>query len=270
MASDHKRTLRVVIVDDEKPARELLSRLLADFDDITIVGECSDGKQAVAMLRHELPDLVFLDIQMPQLDGFEVIAHLDAKQFPLVIFVTAYDQYAVKAFEHHALDYLLKPFRRERLRDSIERARDQIVGRSKGNQFGRFRTLLEHWDGSHDSRGTASGPLEYLQRMFVRSAKSSMSLEVEHVDWIRSLDHFVELHSRGRSYLYYSSIGSLEAKLNPLQFVRIHRTTIINVAAIKDFRLEEGGVCSVALRDGSVQKVSRNRRRELQKRLAHK
>ena len=135
MAPANKRRLRAVIVDDERPARELIVRLLAEEEDVTIVGECGDGREAVALLRTESPDLVFLDIQMPHFDGFEVLKQLNPRKFPLVIFVTAYDQYAVKAFEFHAQDYLLKPFRRERFREALSRVREHWQTGATGTEF---------------------------------------------------------------------------------------------------------------------------------------
>lgn len=205
---------------------------------------------------------------MPHLNGFEVLQRLDPKRFPMVIFVTAYEQYAVKAFEYHALDYLLKPFRRERFREAIERARIEIASIRRGQQFKRFRALLEHWNPAPSAGDHKRSQSQYLQRLFIRSAKASLSLEINQIEWIKSLDHFVELHSRGKSFMLYSSIGALEKKLDPSDFLRVHRTTIINVSAIREFRLEDGGACLVAMSDGTLHRVSRNRRQFLQERLS--
>ncbi len=270
LAPAERKRLRAVIVDDERPARELIVRLLAEEEDVTIVGECGDGREAVALLRGESPDLVFLDIQMPHFDGFEVLKQLNPRKFPLVIFVTAYDQYAVKAFEFHAQDYLLKPFRRERFREALSRVRAHCTAARPEQNFKRFRTLLEHWKTPATVDAAAAGPpSKYLQRVFVRTGKASASLEVSLIDWIKSVDHFVELHSRSKSYLVYSSIGDFECKLNPAQFLRIHRTAIVNVAAVKEFRIDEGGACFVVLRDGNILRVSRSRQRQMQMKLKH-
>jgi two-component system, LytTR family, response regulator len=235
-----------------------------------VIGECRDGREAVTLLRREHPDLVFLDIQMPQMDGFEVLKQLEPRRFPVVIFVTAYDQYAVKAFEYHALDYLLKPFRRERFAEALQRARDRVGSSGRVGNFRRFRSLLEHWEvPSSLKSGTAvEVPTPHRQRIFVRTGKSSVSVEVAHIDWIKSVDHFVELHSRGKSHLVYASIGELENQLDPGSFVRIHRTTLVNLAAIKEFRTGDSGAVQVVLRDGSAHRVSRSRRRFLQANLS--
>lgn len=267
MATGTRRQLRAVVIDDERPARELILRLLGDEQDIVVIGECSDGREAVNVLQNERPDLVFLDIQMPHFDGFEVLKQLTPRQFPLVIFVTAYDQYAVKAFDYHAFDYLLKPFRRERFHEALERVRKHYAtGRAQEN-FRRFRDLLEHWESPGISQVAGGPAADYLHRVFVRTGKASASLEVNAIDWIKSVDHFVELHSHSRSYLVYYAISDFERKLNPAQFLRIHRTTIVNVGAVKEFRIDESGACSVLLRDGSILRVSRSRKRQLQMKL---
>lgn len=269
MTSKNTTRLRAVIVDDERPARELIARLLAEHDDVSLIGECADGREAITLIRRERPDLVFLDIQMPHMDGFEVLSQLEPRRFPVVIFVTAYDQYAVKAFEYHALDYLLKPFRRERFAAALERAKERIGASGKVGNFRRFRSLLEHWHAPSTSTGVAreASKLPHMQRIFVRTGKNSVSLEVAQIDWIKSVDHFVELHCRGKPYLVYASIGDLEDQLDPAGFARIHRTTLINLSAVKEFRTEEGGALLVALRDGSLHRVSRGRRRIIQRLL---
>ncbi len=272
MTNIEKKSLRAVIVDDEQPARHLIAQLLAEHDDIAIVGQCKDGRQAISVLRRETPDIVFLDIQIPHFDGFEVLKRLGASRFPLIIFVTAHEQYAVKAFEYHAIDYLLKPFRRERFREALNRARETLATDVPSQRFKRFRSLLEYWEQPRQGAkevDSESSP-QYLQRFFIRSGRSTSSIEVEHVDWIRSVDHFVELHGRGNSYLVYSSIGAVEKKLDPSRFLRVHRTVIINLASVKRFHIEEGGTCVVALCDGSRQRVSRSRQRLLQERLTRK
>lgn len=270
LAPANRRQLRAVIVDDERPARELITRLLAEEEDVTIVGECADGRGAVALLRSESPDLVFLDIQMPYFDGFEVLKQLNPRKFPLVIFVTAYDQYAVKAFEYHAQDYLLKPFRRERFREALSRIREHWQAGRPEQNFRRFRTLLEHWEAPATVDAEAARPSsKYLQRVFVKTGKVSASLEVNLIDWIKSVDHFVELHSRSKSHMVYASIGDFESKLNPAQFLRIHRTAIVNVAAVKEFRIDETGACYVLLRDGNILRVSRSRQRQMQMKLKY-
>ncbi len=264
--SSSVNTIRALVVDDEKPARELLVQLLAGEADFEIVGECASGREAIAAVNKLHPDIMFLDIRIPEHDGFGVLERL-GKAAPTVVFVTAYDEYAVKAFEYHAFDYLLKPFRRERLAQTLSRLRQELQRPPGQRQAPRIRELLQYWD--HTSQPAPPTPHNpgFLQRVFVKSARHSISIEVSHIDWIRSVDHFVQIYARGRSYMLYSSIGALEDSLDPSTFLRIHRTTIVNLRSIKEFRLAALGKCYVILKDGSEQAVSRNRRGALRDRL---
>jgi two-component system LytT family response regulator len=259
-----RNNIRALIVDDEKPARHLIAQLLVDYPDVDVVGECADGREAVAAIRATQPDLIFLDIRMPQMDGFAVLEELDLPNPPVVIFVTAYDEYAVKAFEFHALDYLLKPFRRERLTAAIGRARQTLSSPQRQLLRPRLRALLEYW--RHD-QPLPEADSRYLQRIFVKTGGQSLSIDVPAIDWVRSVDHFVEIHSHGKSHLLYSTISALELKLDPEKFLRIHRTTIINLTAVREFRLEDSGACVAVIKDGSEHRVSRNRRELLRDRV---
>ncbi len=261
--SSSRSKIRVLLVDDEKPARALLQQLLADHPDLEVVGECADGAEAVAAVRATQPDLIFLDIRMPQKSGFEVLEEIDQANPPVVIFVTAYDEYAVKAFEYHALDYLLKPFRRERLTAAIERARQILSSPQRQLLKPRLKSLLEFW--RHEL--PASAESRYLQRIFVKTGRQSVTIEAGAIDWVRSVDHFVEIHSHGKSHLLYSTISAIEQKLDPERFLRIHRTTIINLAAVREFRLDDSGACVAVIRDGTEHRVSRNRRELLRDRV---
>lgn len=258
--------IRAMIIDDEKPARELIDALLADFEDIDVVGECADGRQAVEAIESTRPDLVFLDIRMPHLDGFGVLERLNDDSPPVVIFVTAYDQYAVRAFEVNALDYLLKPIRRNRFAEAIERARRKLDHPAK-NRGESLRGLLQHWnrDGGSEGRLTQS---EYLQRIFVRERRRSISIEADNIDWIGSLDHFVEIHTQGRSYVLHEKLSALDKKLDPRDFFRIHRTRIVNLSAISEFNIDERGNYVTILRDNTSHRVARSRCRELERLLS--
>lgn len=259
--SKTKKKFTAIIVDDEKPARDLLAKLLTGDSEIEIVAQCSDGVEAIASLAEHQVDVMFLDIHMPRRGGFEVLEALGEKQSPEVVFVTAYDQYAVKAFEFSALDYLLKPFRRERFTQTIERVKERLANRGR-RRSPNWRSMIEYWKPTQPTDeeidGTRKG--SFLQRLFVRSGKRSFSLDVNDIDWIKSLDHFVEVHSKGKSYLLYSSIGALEQKLDAQQFMRVHRTVIISTRAIESFRTDSStGSRYVVLTDGSEHRISRSR-----------
>jgi two-component system LytT family response regulator len=211
--------LRTLIVDDEAPARERLKRYLADLPDVQLVGEAEDGAQAVELIEAWSPDLVLLDVQMPGLDGFGVVESL--RDPPAIIFVTAYDQYAIRAFEVHAVDYLLKPFSRERLAKAIGRARQGLAeGRNLGAQL---RPLLESL--------AAEG--RYLTRLAVRDRDSIRVLDAERVDWIGIDGEQVMVHVGDQAYPIRSTLSELEARLDPNRFFRAHRSAIVNLDRVQ-------------------------------------
>jgi len=258
--------IRALVIDDERPARELIEALLDAFDDVVVVGECCDGKEALAMIKKLKPDLIFLDIRMPHLDGFGVLERLDLDSPPAVIFVTAYDQYAVRAFEVNALDYLLKPIRRQRFSDAIARVRMQL--RKGGGESARnLRSLLQHWDRKSQD-GVSLDQSKYLQRIFVKDKRKSVTIEVDRLDWLGSLDHFVELHSSRRRYILHEKLSCLEDKLDPSKFLRIHRTRIIKLSSISKFEVDESGVYYAHLCDDTIHRVARSRCKELQRLLS--
>jgi two-component system LytT family response regulator len=212
--------MRTLIVDDEAPARERLRRLLAGLADVQVVGEARDGIQAVEMIERQRPDLVLLDIQMPRLDGFGVIQAL--KDPPAVIFVTAYDEYAIRAFEIHALDYLLKPFSQERLEEAIRRAQETLAGeRDLAAQLG---PLLE----SLVSEG------RYLTRLAVQDRELVRVLDVDEVDWIGIEDEQVVVHLGEQVYPIRRTLAELEARLDPKRFFRAHRSAIVNLDRVQE------------------------------------
>ncbi|HLW76601.1 MAG TPA: LytTR family DNA-binding domain-containing protein [Bryobacteraceae bacterium] len=223
--------MRVLIVDDEPLARERIRALLAEEPDIEIVGECEDGRSAVERIRKLAPDLVFLDVQMPEMDGFEVLKQL--KQVPTVIFVTAYDEFAVKAFEVHALDYLLKPFDRERFKKALGRA-------WRGDMAARLSGLIEELHG----RG------KYLDRLVVKTGGRVLFIATEEIDYIEASGNYVRLHTGAESYLYRETISHLESELDPGKFVRIHRSTMVNLSRVKELHPLFRGDFTVRLRDG--------------------
>jgi two-component system LytT family response regulator len=265
--------LRVVIVDDEPPALAGLRALLAKHADIEIVREALGGTSAVVAIRETRPDIVILDVQMPEVDGFQVLDAVQEteKQLPFVIFVTAHDQFAVQAFEVHAVDYLLKPVAEERFARALARARSSITSRDNGDLGQRLQALLDE----HSRRGarellasSATAPDEttssrFATRMLVRVGQRDEIVAVSDIDWIRSDDYCSILHIAGKQHIIRETLGSLEKKLDPRMFARIHRSAIVNLSRVTALRrLRVGGV-NVVLRDGTQLPVSRARRAAL-------
>ena len=242
--------IKTLIVDDEPLARERVKRLLRDESDITVIGECGNGAEAIAAIKREKPDLVFLDIQMPEKNGFEVIKSLDAKSVPTIIFVTAYDQYALQAFEVHALDYLLKPFNRDRLHRALARAREHIEHRNYGNLDERLASLI----------ADLKTEKKYLERLVVKSVGRVFFLKIDEIDWIEAAGNYLKLHVGRESHLIRETMNGIEAKLNPDKFLRIHRSTVVNIDRIKELHPMFSGDYSVILRNGLELTLSRNYR----------
>jgi len=245
--------LRVLIVDDEPIARRGIRSRLESQPDVEIVGECANGLEAVAAIEKRSPDLVFLDVQMPEMDGFEVIRAVGVEHMPAVVFVTAYDQYALRAFEVHAVDYLLKPFDEERFGHALQHARAQVERAVPRSLDAHLRALLEeHLVGR-----------KHLERMVVKSGGRIFFLEVADIEWIEAADNYVELHVGKQSHLVRHTLASLETRLDPGQFVRIRHSTIVNVRKIKELRPSSGGEYEVVLLSGSVLESSRRYRKKL-------
>jgi two-component system LytT family response regulator len=252
-------TIQTLIVDDEPLARQRIRTLLEGDPDIALVGECADGRQAVAALREHKPDLVFLDVQMPLLDGFGVLQSLGEGPMPVVIFVTAHDRYALKAFEVHALDYLLKPFDRDRFRSALERAKAQVRREQDGHVNQKLLALLS------DVKG-ARKPLE---RLVVKSAGRVYFVRIEDIDWIEAAGNYVRLHVGSEDHLLRESMGGLESRLDGARFLRIHRSTIVNVERIKELQPSFHGDYVVILQDGTELTLSRGYRDKLQELLGN-
>jgi two-component system LytT family response regulator len=246
--------VRALVVDDEAPARRRIRRLLASEDGVVVVGECGDGASAIAMIEAVGPDLVFLDVQMPERDGFEVVKAIPRTKLPAILFVTAYDQYALRAFDVHAVDYLLKPFTGERFRTALARARERISRRAADAGLATLAATLR------------SRP-DYLTRLPIRSAGRTVFVEMGAVDWLEAADNYVRLHVQQREYLARETLGSLEARLDPERFVRIHRSVIVRIDRIAETRPTSHGDAEVVLRDGNKLTVSRTWRELLRERL---
>jgi two-component system, LytTR family, response regulator len=250
--------IRALIVDDEPLAREMLREMLEADQDVEIVGERSNGREAVEAIRAHSPDLLFLDVQMPEVGGFEVLEALGTGPMPHVIFVTAYDQYAVRAFEVHALDYLLKPFDRERFDISWQRAKTQIVREKDGGRDQRILALLEE---------LKAGSSRYLERLVIKSGGRIYFLETNEIDWIEAEGNYVSVHSGKKSHLLRETISSLESQLDPRKFLRIHRSSIVRIDRIKELQPWFHGEYHVILQNGTQLMLSRNYREKLQEAL---
>jgi two-component system LytT family response regulator len=242
--------IRTLIVDDEPLARERVKRFLKDERDIEVLGECGNGSDAITVIQEKRPDLVFLDIQMPEKNGFDVIKAIDGKLLPTIVFITAYDQYALQAFEVHALDYLLKPFNRERFHSAVGRAKEQIEGQKRGELDERLASLIS----------SITPEKKYLERMVVKSVGRVFFLKTEEIDWIEASGNYLKLHVGRDAHMIRETMNAVEAKLDPSQFMRIHRSTIVNVDRIKELHPMFSGDYSVILRDGTELALSRNYR----------
>jgi len=243
-------TLRTLIVDDEAPARRRIRRLLGAERDICVAGECGDGDAALALIARERPDLVFLDVQMPERDGFAVLRALPPEPLPAILFVTAHDRYALRAFDVHAVDYLLKPFTAERFRTAVGRARERILLKTAA---GGVASLAE----------SLRAQPAYLTRLPVKTTGATIFVDLAAVDWMDAADNYVRLHVRGREYLVRETLASLEAQLDPARFVRVHRSAIVPIDRVEEIRTEPHGDAEIRLRDGTRIAVSRTFRGHL-------
>jgi len=245
--------IRTLIVDDEQLARERVLSLLVGDQDIEVIGECRTGKEAIHAIRSESPDLVFLDVQMPEGDGFEVLQNIDLHRLPIVVFVTAYDHYAIRAFDVHALDYLLKPFDQSRFEKALIRAKSEVVLRNSTNVNQKLLSLLEHIESNK----------KVLDRILVKSAGKVFFLKFDEIDWVESAGNYVKLHVESESHLLRETMSEMERKLGSEKFVRIHRTTIVNLDRIKEIQPWFNGDYVVILSNGSKLTASRGYKKKL-------
>jgi two-component system LytT family response regulator len=251
------RKLTALIVDDEPLARERLMGLLSAEPDIEVLGECRDGEEAVSVIHDRHPDLVLLDVEMPRMNGFQVIDTIGADEMPMVIFVTAYDQHAIRAFEVRALDYLLKPFDRTRFTDALQRARAQIETQTTGDLGRRLIALMK--DLKREPPKT--------DRLVVKSGGRLFFQRADEVDWIEAAGNYVRLHVGAQAHLLRETMNGIEARLDPERFFRIHRCRIVNVERIQEMQPWLNGEYSVVLRSGVRLTLSRGYRERLQQKL---
>ena len=249
-------TLRVAVVDDEPVARRRMRRMLRREPDVDVVAESGDGRAAVEAIVTHRPDVVFLDVQMPEFDGFEVVRQIGAGLVPAVVFVTAFDQYALRAFEVHAIDYLLKPFTPERLHQAVEQVRARLGDRGReAATDSRLAALLDEFQ----DRG------RYLQRVPVRAGARIVILDTGDVDWIQAADNYVLFHSGGREYLMRETLARLEQELDPRQFVRIHRSALVRLDRIGEMLPSVHGDFRVTLKTGVQLTLSRHYRERVER-----
>ena len=236
--------IRALIVDDEPLARSNITTLLRNDPELTVIGECGSGTEALGEIRMARPDLLFLDVQMPECDGFDMLEMLGADSPEAIIFVTAYDQYALRAFEAGALDYLLKPFDNTRFEVALARAKNRIRGISRDD----------------DRRPQA-------ERIVVKSAGEVCFIRIRDIDWIEAADYYACLHVGTRNHLLRRSLAELEAELDPKQFCRTHRSSIVNLDRVRGLKLQGDGEYEVLLENGALVRLSRRYRKELEARL---
>jgi two-component system LytT family response regulator len=249
-----RNAIRVLVVDDEAPARARLIDMLSLDPEIAAVSEASDGAGAVALIHREMPDLVFLDVQMPELTGLQVIETVGVQQMPLTIFVTAYDQHAIRAFEANALDYLLKPFSDERLEAALLRAKTRL-GEREVREFG--RSVMQMISSQHPARS-------YAERLILKSSGIVQFVTTAEIDWIEGAGVYVNLHLADKTLLHRASLNELQDSLDPRMFMRIHRSTIVNVNSIVRLESLSHGEFDVILKNRKRTRVSRTYRAALE------
>lgn len=250
--------MRVLIVDDEEFARRGIRTRLQKLDDIEIVAECKNGREAIESIRRTSPDLIFLDVQMPGKNGFDVVESIGPDALPHVIFLTAHDKYATRAFDVRALDYLLKPIDDERFHVALSRARESLA-RARDYQLGERLTAL-----MQDLRSTTRPGAAANSRIMVRSGGRVMFVKIAEIDWVEAAGDYVSIHSGKKSWLLRETISSIEKRLAPYGFARIHRSSIVKVERIAEMRALDNAEYLIILHDGTQLKLSRNYRQALQ------
>jgi two-component system LytT family response regulator len=247
--------VRALIVDDEPPARNLIQEYLEDVDGIETIGECGNGREAVETINEEIPDLVFLDVQMPGLDGFDVLERIDT--LPDIIFSTAYDEYAIQAFDAGAVDYLLKPYSKDRFRQAVNRALDRFDRNAK-DYADRLAALLENARAEDEST---------LNRLYVRHGDKIIPVDPEDIRWVEAAGDYSKLHTDDKTYLSSKGIGDLEERLDATNFIRIHRSHMVAFSALDHLYSDGSGGYKVVLDDGTDLRVSRSYASEVRDRL---
>ncbi len=245
--------IKTLVVDDEPLARDRIKDLLEEESEFDLVGESCNGFEAVKHISEKQPDLVFLDVQMPEMDGFEVLDTINSEDMPHIIFITAYDQYALRAFEVHALDYLLKPFDQKRFRKSILRAKEQIDQSNSATITDRFHELIQELKPNQ----------RYMERLVIKSEGRIFFVKTDEISWIEAAGNYVTVHVNGEEHLIRDTMNSMERKLNPEKFMRIHRSRIVNIEHVKEIQPFYNGENLIILNNGTELTLSRKYREKL-------
>lgn len=243
------QTVKAIVVDDEPLARKAICTSLSDYSNVIVCAECANGVEAVEAIVNHKPDLVFLDIQMPEMDGFDVIQAVGIDEMPHVIFVTAFDQYAIEAFEKHAFDYLLKPYSPARFRDAMTRILGLISTENDRNSMQQLLHVMREMQAN----------TRYAKRLAIRSTTRIFFLNVEEIDWIESAGNYVDIHAGNETHLLRETMANMEAKLDPEKFLRIHRSVIVNIDRIQEIQPDEYDYI-VVLKDGKILGMGRKYR----------
>jgi len=241
------RKIRVVVADDEVLARKFVRRMLKQDPEVEIVAECGNGAEAVAMIRKEKPDLVFLDVQMPEMNGFAVLDAVKLDHLPEIIFTTAYESYAIRAFELHALDYLLKPFDQVRFKAALKYAKERFLSQRDEEKRLQIGTLLE----------SIRAQQQYLDRVIIRADGRISFLQTREIDWLEADDKYVHLHTSKGTRMVRQTLSAMEEQLDPRKFVRVHRSAMVNTDRIKELQPLFNGEHSLILEDGTRLTLSR-------------
>lgn len=248
-----KQEIRTLLVDDEPFARESLNIFLAEHEGFRVIGECSNGLQAIQVINRDTPDLIFLDVQMPEVNGFEVLNEIETDNPPVVIFATAYEKYALRAFEANAIDYLLKPFDKGRFSEALQKAVRYIKGNHR-EDLGHVRELLKTYNQLKSAEG------QFKHRILVKEKKKYFLVDLDDIYFFEASGDYVTIHKQKGTHLINDSMSNLERKLNPAQFVRIHRSTIINLHYIESLQPYFNGEFHITMKNGARLKLSRNYR----------
>jgi two-component system LytT family response regulator len=250
-------SLRTVIVDDEPLARDLLRVLLDGYDDIEVVAECKNGREVIDFLRANAADLLFLDVQMPRKSGFDVVVEVGLHRLPPTVFVTAYQEHAVRAFDVNAIDYLTKPVQSERLQRALERVREKIAAKAALLTHAQFAAVLQGQQNKPESTQS------YPERLLIKDGEKEILLPVEKIDWIEAAEYYSCLHVNGRRYMLRETITDLSNRLDPRLFVRIHRSSVVNLNQIHEIYREGLADGTVILASGQKLKMSKSGRQKL-------
>jgi len=240
-------TIRALLVDDEPLARRAVRRFLVKKTDVEVVAECGDGESAVHAIQSLRPDLVFLDVQMPEMDGFQVLGSIGAGEMPITIFVTAYDRFALRAFDANAIDYLLKPLSRERFERALVRAQQRMAEHHNHEEMRRLLASLQK----------LSAAQEYPKRLAIPKNGRTVFVDTKNIDWIEAEGSYLRLHVGNREHQFRGTLSEIEGKLSPADFLRIHRSTIVNIQRIREIQTWFHGYHRVLLEDGTELRMSR-------------